>query len=66
MTTRAASRSMRPPTCTPSATCRGSVARRCDANPGAEGWWLDEIGKGQGADVSVMLYTSGTTGRPKG
>src|SRR5262249_52787861 len=36
------------------------------ANSGAEGWWLDEIAKGQGADISVVLYTSGTTGRPKG
>ena len=36
------------------------------ANPGSESWWISEIAKGSGADVSVMLYTSGTTGRPKG
>jgi long-chain acyl-CoA synthetase len=35
-------------------------------NAGGAGWWLDEIAKGRGSDVSVMLYTSGTTGRPKG
>ncbi|MFZ1101757.1 MAG: AMP-binding protein [Hyphomicrobiaceae bacterium] len=35
-------------------------------NAGGAGWWLDEIARGKGSDVSVMLYTSGTTGRPKG
>ncbi len=31
-----------------------------------EAGWLAEIEKSKGADLSVMLYTSGTTGRPKG
>ena len=29
-------------------------------------WWQSEIALGKGSDTSVMLYTSGTTGRPKG
>ncbi|TWG99696.1 long-chain acyl-CoA synthetase [Mesorhizobium sp. J18] len=35
-----------------------------DAGAGKE--WLAEVEQGRGSDLAIMLYTSGTTGRPKG
>jgi long-chain acyl-CoA synthetase len=44
-----------------------ALAKAGDAHAAANPGFLDaEIAKGKGSDASVMLYTSGTTGQPKG
>jgi long-chain acyl-CoA synthetase len=42
------------------------IGRKALSEPSAEQRWLDEVAKGGPDDTAIILYTSGTTGRPKG
>ncbi|QPC42217.1 AMP-binding protein [Kaustia mangrovi] len=40
--------------------------KRLASDKAAEAAWLDTVAQGKGSDTAIILYTSGTTGTPKG
>ena len=47
----------------PYASVREQGKAFADANPA---WYAEQVAQGSGRDVAIILYTSGTTGNPKG
>jgi len=48
------------------ADVQGAGRKQLAGDPQAGTRWLAAVEQGKGSDLSVILYTSGTTGRPKG
>lgn len=40
--------------------------KELETSPSIDDWWREQIAQSKGSDDSVILYTSGTTGQPKG